>query len=65
MENNIKIQYLGYDVKITYDDYDTHDVLVQDLNELETICKNLENCDDTFNIKYKKKYQLENGSFFV
>ncbi len=54
---------LGYDVRITYDDYDYHKVLIQDLNDIENICKSLENRDDTFEVEYKKKYELEDGSF--
>ena len=54
---------LGYDARITYDDYDYHKVLIQDLNDLENICKSLENRDDTFEVEYKKKYELEDGSF--
>lgn len=59
----INIKCIGYDVRITYDDYDQHQVIVQDLKELEEICKNLENRDDDFYIEYKKKYQLEDGTF--
>ena len=55
--------YIGYDVRTTYDDYDQHKVIVQDLKDLEEICKNLENRDDNFHIEYKKKYQLEDGTF--
>jgi len=54
---------LGYDIRITYDDYDYHKVLIQDLSEIEDICKNLENRDDTFEVEYKKKYELDDGSF--
>ena len=54
---------LGYDISITYDDYDYHKVLIHDLNDIENICKSLENRDDTFEVEYKKKYELEDGSF--
>ena len=57
------IKYLGYDVEITYDDYDMHKVLVQDLDELNDICQSLKNCDDTFEIEYRKKYKLDDGTF--
>jgi hypothetical protein len=57
------VTFLGYDVKITYDDYDNHEVLVQDLKEISDICKTLENRDDSFVIEYKMKYKLENGTF--
>ncbi len=57
------VKYLGYDVRITYDDYDQYKVIVQELKELEDICKNLENCDDNFHIEYKKKYQLDDETF--
>ncbi len=50
----MKVKFLGYDVRITYDDYDSHKVLIQDLNALEDICKSLENRDNTFEIEYKK-----------
>ncbi len=58
-----KVILLGYDVKITYDDYDNHEILVQDLNEISEICKTLENRDDSFVIEYKMKYKLEDGTF--
>ena len=58
-----KVKFIGYDTRITYDDYTTHEVLIQDLKELNNICKSLENCDDTFEIEYKKKYELEDSSF--
>ena len=45
---------LGYDARITYDDYDYHKVLILNLNEIENICKSLENRDNTFEIEYKK-----------
>ena len=57
------VTLLGYDVKITYDDYDNYEVLVQDLTEINNICKTLKNCDDSFLIEYKKKYKLEDGTF--
>ena len=57
------VTFLGYDVKITYDDYDNYEVLVEGLTEINTICKTLENCDDSFLIEYKKKYKLEDGTF--
>ena len=63
MESNMQVKFIGYDTRIIYDDYSTHEVLVQELSELQTICKNLENRDDTFYIEYKKKYALEDGSF--
>ena len=59
----MQAKFLGYDARITYDDYDMHEVLIQELDELDSICKSLENCDTTFEIEYKKKYQLENGNF--
>jgi len=59
----IEVKFLGYDIRITYDDYSTHEVLLQDLEELNNICKSLENRDDTFEVEYKKKYQLEDGSY--
>ena len=59
----MQVKFIGYDARITYDDYSTHEVLVKDLSELQTICKNLENRDNTFYIEYKKKYALEDGSF--
>jgi len=64
MKNKINTaKFLGYDTRIIYDDYSTHEVLLQELKELNNICKSLENCDDTFEVEYKKKYQLEDGSF--
>ena len=64
MKNKINsAKFLGYDTRITYDDYSTYEVLLQDLEELNSICKSLENCDDTFEVEYKKKYQLDDGSF--
>lgn len=59
----MQVKFIGYDTRITYDDYSTHEVMIQDLSELQIICKNLENRDDTFYIEYKKKYVLEDGSF--
>ena len=59
----MQAKFLGYDTRITYDDYSTHEVLIQDLDELNNICKSLENCDDTFEVEYKKRYQLEDASF--
>jgi len=58
----IKAKLLGYDVRITYNDYDTHEVLIQNLDELNNICKSLENYDTTFKVEYKKKYELEDSS---
>jgi hypothetical protein len=64
MKNKINsAKFLGYDIRITYDDYSIHEVLLQDLKELKNICQSLENCDDTFEVEYKKRYQLEDGSF--
>jgi len=57
------VTFLGYDVKITYDDYDNYEVLIQDLAEINNICKTLENRDDSFVIEYKMKYKLEDGTF--
>jgi hypothetical protein len=39
----MKAKFLGYDIRITYDDYNTHKVLIQDLNTLEDIkeCYNI------------------------
>jgi len=56
-------KFLGYDAIVTYDDYTVHEVLIQNIDELNDICKSLENCDDTFEVEYKKKYELEDGSF--
>ena len=56
-------KFLGYDARITYDDYDTYEVLVDDLKKISGIYSSLENRDDSFYIEYKKKYQLEDGSF--
>jgi len=61
--NNLTIKFLGYDARITYDDYDTYEVLVDDLKKISNICSSLENREDSFYIEYKKKYQLEDGSF--
>ena len=39
----MKAKFLGYDTRITYDDYNSHKVLIQDLNKLEDIeeCYNI------------------------
>jgi len=59
----MEAKFLGYEVEIVYDDYNRYEILIQDLDELETICKRLENRDTTFEIEHKKKYQLDDGSF--
>ncbi|WOE69038.1 hypothetical protein RZR97_07925 [Hydrogenimonas thermophila] len=59
----MQVKFLGYDIVIIYDDYDRFETFVESLDEIENICKSLENRDDTFEIEYKKKYQLEDGSF--
>ena len=56
-------EFLGYAIKIVYDDYSIYETLIQDLSKLDDVCKSLENRDDTFEIEYKKKYSLEDGSF--
>ena len=64
MKNKINSAiFLGYDIRIIYDDYSTYEILIEDLKEIDNICKSLENRDDTFEVEYKKKYQLDNGSF--
>jgi hypothetical protein len=56
----MQVNYLGYSVEIMYDDYDRYETEVQNLEEIEAVCKNLVNRDDYFDVTYRKKYQLEN-----
>ena len=57
----MKSEFLGYETLIIFDDYNTKNVLLQNIDEVYDICKTLKNDDSTFEIEYQKKYQLENG----
>ncbi len=59
----MQIVFIGYEIKITYDDYNIHESIVQNLNEIDSICLNLINNDDYFNIEFSKKYRLNDGNF--
>ena len=57
----MKSEFLGYETLIIFDDYNTKNILLQNIDEVYAICKTLKNDDSTFEIEYQKKYQLENG----
>ena len=59
----MKVNFIGYDIKIIYDDYNIHETIIDNLEQIENICKTLVNNDDTYEVEYCKKYQLEYGSF--
>ncbi len=60
---DLKVKFIGYDTTIIYDDYDRHEIIVQNLNEIDEICNTLKNRDDTFEISFKKKYELSDGNY--
>ena len=39
----MKAKFLGYDIRITYDDYNSHKVLIQDIKECYNILFELVN----------------------
>ncbi len=59
----MKAKFLGYEITITYDDYSIFETTIQNIDEIEDVCKTLTNNDDTYEVEYKKKYKLEDGSF--
>ncbi len=64
--NNISdVKYLGYEVIINYGDYDTYEVIMENMDQLESICKNIEADDEYFNIEYKEKYQYDNKILYT
>ena len=57
------IQFIGYELRIIYDDYNIYEAVIKDLNEIDDICLTLVNNDNYFCIEYCKKYKLDDGSF--
>lgn len=56
LDDSSNIKYLGYDIILNYGDYDTYKVIIENLDEIESICKNIETDDEYFNVEYKEKY---------
>jgi len=52
------IEFLGYQVKIIYDDYNYYQTVVQNIDDIEKTCLSLENQDQYYNISYRKKYKV-------
>lgn len=52
----MSLQFLGYEVLITYDDYDSHKVIMETLDNLNSICQALENRDNIYVVEHRKKY---------
>ena len=51
----MKSEFLGYETLIIFDDYNTKNILLQNIDEVYDICKTLKNDDSTFEIEYQKQ----------
>jgi len=52
------IEFLGYQVKIIYDDYNFYENILKNINDIERLCLSLDNKDEFYNVSYRKKYKV-------
>jgi hypothetical protein len=59
------VKFLGYEVIVNYGDYDTYEIIMEDLLQLENFCKDIQTDDKYFNIEYNEKYQYKNKILYT
>jgi predicted amidohydrolase len=59
------VKYLGYEVIVNYEDYNVYEIIVKNIDQLESICKNIETDGEYFNVEYKEKYQYKNKILYT